>query len=471
MVKILLNQLNDDQPELFKILKNSKNLRALIAGQKGGKQADKITQCREYLKDHKLYQELRELYKQKLNEKLVYMLVHDIVKDVQNTIDKRKKGQKAAFPKAKKLSKINNFSLNFDNCKVKFNKKDNKIKLCFGREWLIFDLPYQSLSTNFLTNFKTIYKSFKLVYRLGHIEFVFHKKSDNVVPSHQFKKKAGRRKEKTAALDLGFKRLFTLFVNDDTTPSIAYENSEIINENCHYAYRTAKLQQIMNLHFNHHKDKDHHEYRHLKKRHNNAFYYRNNYFSDLFHKMSVEILNYCAKHGVTRLVVSKNLSFAKTDGSIKLVKRQKQPFYQIPFGKLIKMLEAKAKHFRIKIENVDEAYTSKTFFNKNIQNVIQEVKSLKDNQQKVPSTVFGGIRDGDTFYVNGRGKNNTLKIHADINGAINHIQVSKKPIKTDYLLEEKNRFKITQPLVVKSLKELRQLAITDLLWTDGAKAA
>ena len=472
MIYILMNELNEKQNDVFKKLKNARNLRALIAGQAGGENKDDITYCRTVLKDHKIYQELRELYKKELNEKLVYNIAVDCVKNIKNTLTLRTNGQKASFPKAKKLHKINNFSLHFDESKVKFDIKNNIIKLCFGRTWQYFYLNYNTLSKHFLNNFETSYQSFKIVYHLGHIEFVFHKKQNNIIPFSQFKKKVGRPKQKTAALDLGLKRLFTLFVNDETTPSLTYENKDIINKNCHYAYRTAKLQQVMNLHYNHHKDKQHHEYRHLKKRHNNAFYYRNTYFTDLFHKMSIEILTYCKNNDVTRLVVSNNLAFAKTDGTIKLVKRQKQPFYQIPFGKLLHMLEEKGKYYGITVDNVDEAYTSKTFFNKNIKQVIQEVETRKANNEKIPSTVFGGTRDGDNFYVNGKGKHNTMKIHADINGAINHIQVSKKPIKTDYLLKEKYRFKLTQPIVVKSLREFEGLnKYSRLFLKDGVEAA
>ena len=40
-------------------------------------------------------------------------------------------------------------------------------------------------------------------------------------------------------------------------------------------------------------------------------------------------------------MISKNLSFTKTTGEIKMVKKTKQKFYQIPFGRLLNLIEEK----------------------------------------------------------------------------------------------------------------------------------
>ena len=86
---------------------------------------------------------------------------------------------------------------------------------------------------------------------------------------------------------------------------------------------------------------------------------RLDFFHSNFHKLSRRILESLVKYGVDRLVLAKNLCFAKNTDTKTMGKKNNQRFYQLPIGKLIHYLEIKAPEYGIHIEFIDEAYTSK----------------------------------------------------------------------------------------------------------------
>jgi len=124
-------------------------------------------------------------------------------------------------------------------------------------------------------------------------------------------------------------------------------------------------------------------------------------------------------------------------------KKDKQKFYQIPFGKLLNLIEVKAIAAGISVVVIDEAYTSKTS--------CLSANALKNQQKKDKgetflSTDFNGSR------VKGRFRDRVFKVdfHSDINGAVNHIVIALSKIKTN-LVENLN--KICSPLKFKSANE------------------
>jgi IS605 OrfB family transposase len=138
---------------------------------------------------------------------------------------------------------------------------------------------------------------------------------------------------------------------------------------------------------------------------------------------------------VNILVLSKNLSFTKTTGEIKMIKKTKQKFYQIPFGKLLTLIENKSSQYGIEVKWIDEAYTSKTSSISADVNVIQRKgKELREKEsknlpieeiEKVTSNDLKGNRGVKKGLGRGMYKDTVINkiMNADLNGACNHIKV------------------------------------------------
>jgi len=105
-------------------------------------------------------------------------------------------------------------------------------------------------------------------------------------------------------------------------------------------------------------------YKSLAKKHNQQYSsnrifrmhrVRANKLNDAFHQTSRFIINHCIKNNVTTIVIGYNSLWKQ---HCKLGKRMNQSFVQIPFYKLVHMLEYKAKLMGIAVIRVPEAYTS-----------------------------------------------------------------------------------------------------------------
>ncbi len=82
---------------------------------------------------------------------------------------------------------------------------------------------------------------------------------------------------------------------------------------------------------------------------------RANKINDYFHQTSRMIINHCLQHNINTLVIGYNTLWKQ---HCNLGKRSNQSFVQIPFHKLLHMLEYKAKLGGITVIRVSEAYTS-----------------------------------------------------------------------------------------------------------------
>ena len=111
-----------------------------------------------------------------------------------------------------------------------------------------------------------------------------------------------------------------------------------------------------------------------------------------------------------------------------MVKKTKQKFYQIPFGRLLNLIESKLTEKEINIVEVNEAYTSKT---SSLTGDVVKVQLKNKNKEIIIPNDFNGSR-GSKIKENlnnhlGRGlfKDMVINkiINADINEAVNHIKV------------------------------------------------
>ena len=159
-------------------------------------------------------------------------------------------------------------------------------------------------------------------------------------------------------------------------------------------------------------------YREICKRMNNSDYSermdrltekRNAKVDDYLHKASRYIINYCLKHDIHKIVIGKNKEWKQ---NINLSKRVNQNFVQIPFARLIEMIQYKAEECGIAVILTEESYTSGTSF-------VDNEEPVKENYNK-KRRVHRGL------FISNCG----IKINADLNGAY---QILKKvfPIKWD----------------------------------------
>lgn len=219
----------------------------------------------------------------------------------------------------------------------------------------------------------------ELVYNIN----VPEKKSDN---------------QRYIGIDIGVDNLVTVCNN-------AGEKAFIIN---------GKPLKSINQHYN----KKISHYREIAKRMNNSDYSkrmdrltekRNSKIDDYLHKASRYIIDYCLKHDICTIIIGKNKEWKQ---NANLSKRINQHFVQIPFARLIEMIEYKAEEHGIAVVTTEESYTSGTSF-------IDNEEPVKENYNK-SRRVHRGLFVSDSG----------ITINADLNGAY---QILKKvvPIKWD----------------------------------------
>ena len=123
---------------------------------------------------------------------------------------------------------------------------------------------------------------------------------------------------------------------------------------------------------------------------------RNRRIDDYMHKASKLIIGECVQQNISTIVIGKNKEWKQES---KLSKRVNQHFVQIPFARLIQMIEYKAKEHGIAVILTEESYTSGTSF-------LDEEAPVKENYDKSRRIHRGLFRANDGRLIN-----------ADVNGA------------------------------------------------------
>ena len=125
---------------------------------------------------------------------------------------------------------------------------------------------------------------------------------------------------------------------------------------------------------------------------------RNRRVSDYLHKLSADIVNQLVSKNVTNLIIGYNQGW-KQDINIGKVNNQK--FVNIPYLKLIQMLNYKCLLKGITVTTTEESYTSKC--------------SFIDNEPMKKQIKYMGNRKHRGLFV----ASNGIKINADVNGGYN----------------------------------------------------
>ena len=145
--------------------------------------------------------------------------------------------------------------------------------------------------------------------------------------------------------------------------------------------------------------------------------------TDILHKASKYLVNYCVKHKIGTIVFGRNKEWKD---SIQLGKQTNQNFVSIPFYKLLKILEYKCKMIGINLVTQEESYTSKC-------------DSLAFEEVKCHEK-YKGSRIKRGLFLSSLGK----VLNADINGALNILR--------KYLhLNEVNEFPVMQKIIDRGL--------------------
>jgi putative transposase len=162
-------------------------------------------------------------------------------------------------------------------------------------------------------------------------------------------------------------------------------------------------------------------------------------------KLSKRVVEFALREGVTDFVLSKNLSFLKTDDTEKsaLHSSTKQAFYHLPLGKLLNHIERKLKLVGIRVHSINEAYTSKVSC---ISGDVRGAKALRTSLGRSLSTKdCQGSRVKRGRY---RDHKTTLQINADCNAAVNHIKLANPDY--EVTLDAHLKQKLCNPVKVKS---------------------
>ena len=145
--------------------------------------------------------------------------------------------------------------------------------------------------------------------------------------------------------------------------------------------------------------------------------------TDILHKASKYLVNYCVEHKIGTIVFGRNKEWKD---SIQLGKQTNQNFVSIPFYKLLNFLKYKCKMVGINLVTQEESYTSKCD-----SLAFEEVKH---------HTKYKGSRVKRGLFLSSLGK----AINADINGALNILR--------KYLhLKEVDEFPVVQEIIYRGL--------------------
>ena len=129
---------------------------------------------------------------------------------------------------------------------------------------------------------------------------------------------------------------------------------------------------------------------------------RNQIVDNYLHQASRYIVNKAHNDGVSVIVIGNNKGWKQNS---EMGKRVNQSFIQIPYNRLIEMIQYKAEEYGISVALTEESYTSGTSF-------LDNEKPIKNNYRK-ERRIYRGLFQNDTGKL----------INADVNGSL---QILKK---------------------------------------------
>lgn len=152
------------------------------------------------------------------------------------------------------------------------------------------------------------------------------------------------------------------------------------------------------------------------------------------------VLKFCLENNVSKLVIGKNKDWKQ---EVKLKKKDKQNFIQIPFNSLISKIKEKLSCYGIEVLEQEESYTSKAS--------ALDFDKIPVYNDKSVDTKFSGRRTKRGLYKTKQG----VLINADLNGALNIMR--KAFPKIDF---ETNDLKYLQnPKIIKNIMNSQRVTM------------
>ena len=194
--------------------------------------------------------------------------------------------------------------------------------------------------------------------------------------------------DKYASIDLGVNNLVTLLLPEERP--ILFNGRLIKSKNQYFNKEISRLKSELSK---------------INKRTSKQirllYINRENLISDIFHKVSKKIVNKLINNDIGNIVVGYNKGWKDC---IQISKRNNQTFVSIPYDKLLKYLAYKCELCGIRINIIEESYTSKC------DGLVMEEICKHEN--------YSGKRKKRGLYQSSCGK----LINADVNGALNIIR-------------------------------------------------
>jgi putative transposase len=197
-------------------------------------------------------------------------------------------------------------------------------------------------------------------------------------------------KTRIVGIDLGLTNLVTTANNVGLQPIIV-KGGVVKSVNQFYNKQKAKFTSM--------KDKQGHAFQ--TRRIQRLRLKRSNKLSDIFHKVSRYIVNYCIENNVGMVVIGYNPKWKQRSN---LGKKNNQNFVQVPFHSLIQKIHYKARLVGIEVNLQEESYTSKC--------------SFLDGEKIGKHSKYAGKRVKRGLFRSRKG----VLINADVNAACNIIR-------------------------------------------------
>ena len=222
-------------------------MKAVLSNNSGGiSTKDSIYKINTYFKDNDLFQQAKSLHNE-LNAHNSSMIIRRLNKDWKNYFSSLKefyngnpKGLtgKPSFPKAKKLSKVFNYSLPLEPSKFSLKKlKQGLLGLNLGKKMFYV---YIGKNIDYINSKKI--NNVTISYSHGHIYYQFTYINNNKSLILDKELTLSKKKViKEAGADVGINNLLSLFINDNTTQSLIISGNELISYNVHFNKRLALI--------------------------------------------------------------------------------------------------------------------------------------------------------------------------------------------------------------------------------------
>lgn len=229
---------------------------------------------------------------------------------------------------------------------------------------------------------KTQIKDFKYIKQ---VRVIPKNKQYQIEVVYELKEKEYKENNNFAAIDLGLNNLAVVSFNDCKNPFII-NGKPLKSINQYFNKKKAKLQSKL--------QKGKHNSNAIIKLQNK----RNNKINDYLHKASRLLVNQLVSRNISKLIIGYNKNWKQ---DINIGKQNNQNFTNVPFKKFILMIEYKCQIEGIKVEKVEESYTSKC--------------SFLDNEDLCKKEEYLGKRIKRGLYKSKYG----VLINADLNGSYN----------------------------------------------------